>query len=160
MTYAEQPECSLTKEELIDQIYALLIDLWPLMRKRLVHINALQAESNKPASHIQLLSMLSHEESLSITQISERFEIAKPNITPMVDRMISEGLVVRTRSERDKRIVSVVICDKGRECLRRIQENARRVLTNWAEDIPDSDIAELYHALQTITRLINRNKES
>ena len=81
MTYAEQPECSLTKEELIDQISALLIDFWPLMRKRLVHINALQAESNMPASHIQLLSMLSHEESLSITQISERFEIAKPNIT-------------------------------------------------------------------------------
>lgn len=156
MTNTEQIECSSHKQELIDQLSGLLIELWPMMRKRLVHLNALQAESNMPASHIQLLVMLSHEESLSITQISERFEIAKPNITPMVDRMISEGLVMRIRSNEDKRIVSVVICDKGRECLNRICENARRILGNWAEDMSAEDLEALYASIQTIMRLVNR----
>ena len=158
MTNNEQIECSTcTREELIERVSTMLIDYWPLMRKRLVHINALQAEFAMPASHIQLLAMLSHEESLSISQISERFEIAKPNITPMVDRMISEGLVMRVRSNQDKRIVSVVICDKGRECLQRICESSKRVLTQWAHDLTDQDVQDFYTSLATIIRLLNRN---
>ena len=158
MTNNEQLECSnYSREELIERISTMLIDYWPLMRKRLVHINALQAEFAMPASHIQLLAMLSQEESLSISQISERFEIAKPNITPMVDRMISEGLVQRVRSNQDKRIVSVVICDKGREYLNRICASSRRILSQWSEDLSDDDVHDFYWSLTTLSRLLSRN---
>ena len=149
-------QTSATTSDYIHQISDLLIDFWPLMRRRLTHINALQAESSMPISHIQLLSMLAREESLSITQISERFEIAKPNITPMVDRMIAEGLVTRTRSNQDKRIVTVVICDKGRERLDDIRKSAYRMISNWSTRLTKEEIEDLYHSLNTMIKLLNK----
>ena len=143
--------------EVVDQIATLLINFWPMMRKRLVHINALQSECGMPVSHIQLLALLSQVESLSITQISERFDIAKPNITPMVDRMIAEGLVTRTRSNQDKRIVSVVICDKGRERLVQIHTYVCRIISAWAESMTDAEVDELYGSLESIVRLLKQH---
>ena len=107
-----------------------------------------------PISHIQLLAMLAHEEALSITQISVRLGIAKPNITPMVDRMIAEGLVTRTRSNQDKRIVSVVICDKGRERLKEIHASLCRVLLGWTGSLEEAQLAELRDALRTVVRIV------
>ena len=70
-----------------------------------------------PLSHVQVLAMLDHRGSLSITEISNSFGIAKPNITPLVDRLIEDGLVMRERNSADRRVVNVVICEKGRERL-------------------------------------------
>lgn len=141
-------------DEMLNEISTLLMESWPMMRKRLLHINELQTECSMPVSHIQLLAMLAHEEALSITQISERFGIAKPNITPMVDRMIAEGLVMRTRSSQDKRIVSVVICDKGRERLEQIHASLCRVLLGWTGSLDEKQITDLRDALRTIVRIV------
>ena len=59
---------------------------------------------------------------MSVSEISRRFGIAKPNITPLVDRLISAGLVERVRNKADRRVVDVYILDAGREKLREIQK--------------------------------------
>lgn len=153
MDRPNQNDCQ-TSAEALNDISTLLIQSWPNMRKRLIHVNALQTECCMPISHIQLLSMLAQVDALSITQISERFGIAKPNITPMIDRMIAEGLVTRMRSNHDKRIVSVVICEKGRERLDEIHDQLCHVLLEWMSTLAEGEIFELRDALRTVARLV------
>ena len=45
-------------DEMLNEISTLLMESWPMMRKRLLHINELQTECSMPVSHIQLLAML------------------------------------------------------------------------------------------------------
>ena len=67
----------------LGRLYDMLFQAWPLMRRRLLPPSALQAEFGMPLSHVQVLVMLDHRGSLSITEISQCFGIAKPNITPV-----------------------------------------------------------------------------
>ena len=105
------------RDATLEHLYDMLFQAWPLMRRRLLPSSAQQAEFGMPLSHVQVLVMLDHRGSLSITEISNSFGIAKPNITPLVDRLIEEGLVMRERNSADRRVVNVVICEKGRERL-------------------------------------------
>ena len=75
----------------LEHLYDMLFQAWPLMRRRLLPSSAQQAEFGMPLSHVQVLVMLDHRGSLSITEISNSFGIAKPNITPLVDSLIEEG---------------------------------------------------------------------
>ena len=103
------------RDAVLGHLYDMLFQAWPLMRRRLLPSPAQQAGFGMPLSHVQVLAMLDHRGSLSISEISNSFGIAKPNITPLVDRLIEEGLVMRERNNADRRVVNVVICEEGRK---------------------------------------------
>ena len=146
-------------KEALGHLYDMLFQAWPLMRRKLLPSSAQQAEFGMPLSHVQVLVMLDHRGSLSITEISRRFGIAKPNITPLVDRLIEEGLVMRERNSADRRVVNVVICEKGRERLAAIYRDLCDNLFDWTRTLSGEDLASFNSALETIVRLLSKHPE-
>ncbi|MBQ8535902.1 MAG: MarR family transcriptional regulator, partial [Clostridia bacterium] len=106
---------------LVDQVAQNLFNALPIFRKRLVHMDVIQREYHIPLSHVQVLAMLNDNGSMSVSEISRRLGIAKPNITPLVDRLILAGLVERCRDENDRRVVNISICQSGVEKLAAIR---------------------------------------
>lgn len=144
----------------LEHLYDMLFQAWPLMRRKLLPSSAQQAEFGMPLSHVQVLVMLDHRGSLSITEISQSFGIAKPNITPLVDRLIEEGLVMRERNSADRRVVNVVICEKGRERLADIYRDLCDNLFDWTRTLSSEDMAAFNGALETIVRLLRKQPEA
>ena len=126
----------------------------PLLRKRMLRLDGVQAEHGIPLSHVQVLAMLEEPGSMSVSEISRRFGIAKPNITPLVDRLISAGLVERVRNKADRRVVDVYILDSGREKLKEIQQSLYDHVLNWSNSVSPEDYVELNNALTTIIRVL------
>jgi DNA-binding MarR family transcriptional regulator len=141
--------------ELVDRVARNIFAALPLLRKRLLHMDTIQAEHGIPLSHVQVLSMLSETGSMSVSEISRRLGIAKPNITPLVDRLIEVGLVDRQRDTVDRRVVNVVIMPEGEEKLNAIHNTIVQQVQEWCQDVPERDFVELSDALMTITRVLN-----
>ena len=127
----------------------------PLLRKRLLRLDVVQAEHGIPLSHAQVLTMLSETNSMSVSEISRRLGIAKPNITPLVDRLIAADLVDRVRDTGDRRVVNVVIQPAGREKLLAIQKSIGDQVREWSETMSEEDFNELARALDSITRILS-----
>ena len=147
------------RDATLEHLYDMLFQAWPLMRRKLLPSSAQQAEFGMPLSHVQVLVMLDHRGSLSITEISQSFGIAKPNITPLVDRLIEDGLVMRERNSADRRVVNVVICEKGRERLADIYRRLCDNLFDWTRTLSREDLASFNDALETIVRLLSKQPE-
>ena len=147
------------REASLGHLYDVLFQAWPLMRRKLLPSSAQQAEFGMPLSHVQVLVMLDHRGSLSISEISNSFGIAKPNITPLVDRLIEEGLVMRERNSPDRRVVNVVICEKGRERRADIYRRLCDNLFDWTRTLSREDLASFNDALETIVRLLSKQPE-
>ena len=148
------------RDATLEHLYDMLFQAWPLMRRKLLPSSAQQAEFGMPLSHVQVLVMRDHRGSLSITEISQSFGIAKPNITPLVDRLIEEGLVMRERNSADRRVVNVVICEKGRERLADIYRDLCDNLFDWTRSLSSEDMAAFNEALETIVRLLRKQPEA
>lgn len=142
------------REIVLEHLYDMLFQAWPLMRRKLLPSPMQQAEFGMPLSHMQVLAMLDHHGSLSITEISNRFGIAKPNITPLVDRLIEDGLVMRERNSADRRVVNVVICEEGRRRLSMIYRKLCDQLFDWTHALDDEELRAFIEALETIVRLL------
>ncbi|MBQ2956796.1 MAG: MarR family transcriptional regulator, partial [Clostridia bacterium] len=78
--------------ECVERIAQGVFQAQPLLKKRLVKLSAIQSDQGIPLSHVQVLAMLEEVGSMSVSEISKRFGIAKPNITPLVDRLVNAGL--------------------------------------------------------------------
>ena len=59
-------------------------------------------------------------------EISARMVTRDPDITRLVDRLARRGLVTRSRSRQDRRVVEIGITAKGQEALHALDDDVRR----------------------------------
>ena len=98
------PRKKSVNKDTVETVANTTFEVLPLLRKKLLRMDVVQAEHNMPMSQVQMLAMLGENGALSVSEISKRLGIAKPNITPLIDRLIDEGFVERRRDENDRRV--------------------------------------------------------
>ena len=139
----------------IDNIAQNMFHALPLLKKRLLHMDLVQSEYGIPLSHVQVLFMLQDAGTMSVSEISRRLGIAKPNITPLVDRLLEAGLVDRQRDVSDRRVVNVVILPAGTEKLAAIRRTISEQMLAQVENLSTSEFKELCDALESINRILS-----
>lgn len=78
----------------------------------------------------------SHPQPLSTLQIRERMLDKMSDTSRIVDRLIAKGLVKKATCKTDRRLVDVMISDKGRKMLERLdlrQEELDNIIGNLTE---------------------------
>jgi len=133
-----------------------IFQVMPLLKKKTSHISAFQNEHGLPLSHFQVLSLLEERGSMSVSEISEYFDIAKPNITPLVDRLVNAGFVDRVRSTTDRRVVFIVILDEGRNRLKTIRSLLSENVEGWKKSLSDEEFERLGMALSDVVKLLEK----
>lgn len=150
------PRRKSVNKEMVEQVAKTTFDVLPMLKKRLLRMDVVQAEHSIPMSHVQVLTMLGESGIMTVSEISQRLGIAKPNITPLVDRLISDGYVERRRDEIDRRVVKIVLLAAGEEKLAAIQETIVRHAMRWVGTIPDKEFYELEKSLNSIVRILGQ----
>ncbi|MBQ1257030.1 MAG: MarR family transcriptional regulator [Clostridia bacterium] len=135
-----------------------ILTVAPLLKKRLFRPDFEQGANQLPLSYAQVLATLNIEESMTVTEISERFDIAKPNITPLIDRMIEAGYVKRVRNSTDRRVVQVFILDKGREKVAEMVESLKETVQGWSKSITDEDMVRVTDAIDVIRSILAKGE--
>ena len=150
------PRKKSVNKETVETVANTTFEVLPLLRKKLLRMDVVQAEHNMPMSHVQVLAMLGDSGAMSVSEISKRLGIAKPNITPLVDRLVNAGLVDRVRSTTDRRVVNVVIQKEGRKRLREIRASLVAGIENWGSSLSMDDFRALNESLETVVKLLEK----
>ncbi len=91
----------------------------------------------------------SHPQPLSTLQIRERMLDKMSDTSRIVDRLLIKGLAKKTISPTDKRLVDVVITEKGRNVLKRIDGEADQ-FEKIMGDLSEKDAQHLSDLLDKI----------
>lgn len=140
--------------EVVSMVTQNLFEALPIFRKRILHMDVIQREYHIPLSHIQVLARLNDYGSMSVSEISRRLGIAKPNITPLVDRLIANNMAARQRDEQDRRVVNITITPEGEAQLAAIRNTMLSQVSMWADNFTASELKELNHSLASINRIL------
>jgi DNA-binding MarR family transcriptional regulator len=111
-------------------------------------------ETHRPGelsfAQFHLLFHLAGEPELSTTKLAAAAELAPGTVTQMLDGLEAMGLVARTRSATDRRIVSCVLTDRGREL---IAEKRARWESRWKQTLSEFSADELAAAAAVFERM-------
>lgn len=142
-------------QRVVENIASKIFSVQPMLRKRVQRFEGTNAGQSMPLSHVQVLSVLNDEGSMTVSDISRRFNIAKPNITPLVDRLFEAGYVDRQHDDNDRRVVNIVLMPAGAEKLAAIRATIARQIQVQAESLTVSEFRELNESLQSIVRILS-----
>ena len=126
----------------------------PILKKRLLRPEIEQKNNPIPLSYVHVLAALNEKESMSVSEISRRFDIAKPNITPLIDKLIGCGYAKRVRSMSDRRVVHVVILDEGRRKLEEVAQSLTHAISGWPRTLNDEKLDQLADAMETLREIL------
>jgi DNA-binding MarR family transcriptional regulator len=91
------------------------------------------------------------DEALTMTELSRRLLVSNGNTTTVVDRLEHDGLVTRTPSVADRRVVHVALTEAGRRHFDRLAVDHEARVDSLFSGASSSDLDELDEILQRLT---------
>lgn len=91
-----------------------------------------------------------HPARLTCGEVGERMVNPEPDVTRIIDRLISRGLVSRERDESDRRIVRVEISEHGLLLLAKLDEPVRSSLRELLSHLGETRLQRLVVLLEEI----------
>ncbi len=96
------------------------------IRLRKYFSNYLGTFSLRPAEYSALV-LIGDNERLNQKRLGEALDISPPNLAVLLDKLTERGLVVRVRSEQDRRAQHLHLTRAGRALLTRAEASATRM---------------------------------
>ena len=75
-----------------------------------------------PPSHTQVLLLLHENGTLAVSEIGKRLAISRPNMTPLLNKLIQEELIERHYSEKDRRVILISLTAEGKLLVNQYQQ--------------------------------------
>lgn len=103
---------------------------------------------------VTLLWLVKRSPGLTLRALAEEEGISAPALSGHVDRLEAAGLLVRVRSEVDRRRVGLELTPTGERLLRRVRERRTTWLAERLGTLAAEDLATIEAAVGPLTRLI------
>lgn len=87
---------------------------------------------------------------MSMNEVKDRMLDRSPNATRLADKLISKGLVDRTRCEEDRRVVYVSIAGSGLELLARIETATEGLMQELSMKLTEEEALALNTTLDKL----------
>jgi DNA-binding MarR family transcriptional regulator len=104
-----------------------------------------------------LIFSLNKNPGTNLHDLSKQLELSKSTVSGIVDRLVSQRVVIREIPEEDRRTVKLSLSpDFLKEF--NIQEVKDHLLTDLIKDAPVEDLDNIIYGLEKLLELLNKNK--
>lgn len=110
------------------------------------------ARGYKVTSEEWALLLITHSHGqLSPSELAHKTLRDVTTVSRLIDRLERKGLIARTRTRQDRRIVDISLTATGEETFARLMPITSELIADSLRDIPPSDIEQLVQTLQKIS---------
>ena len=107
-----------------------------------------------PPSHVKVLFYLLNKGSSSISDIASNLGISKPNMTPIIDKLLKENLVYRKEDPNDRRIVRIDLTQKAHDMAIEHKKRIKKSLLSKLMVLSDDDLLIMKDSISNLKNII------
>lgn len=146
---------SITKGARMDRTDQSLIALRRILRATEIYGRKLATAAGLTAVQFRVLQVVADRDSCTATEIAQQMRVSQATVTSLVDKLVKHGVVVREKSETDRRQTNIVITDAGRETIRRAPDALQQRYVRKFEALQDWEQAQLVASLERVALMLD-----
>jgi DNA-binding MarR family transcriptional regulator len=142
------------RREILGKVAADLLSIPPLifrlLRRKLIKMTLADIDVDIKFPHLQIMKVLKEEGTLHVAEIGEKLQIAKAQMTHLIDKLVGLNLVERQMNSADRRTLNIALTDKGRTLL---EEHENCLVTTVRENmssLTDKELETLSASLRNL----------
>ena len=144
----------------LDKYNRCIEDIGELLRRTVRTCQLFERQQIKThgftSSQCHLLLEILKAETMTINEISSKMNLEISTITRIMDNLVRDGFVVRTRSPQDKRIVEASLTKTGRQAAVKLRESIYSYYQNIISFLPRGHVREVMAAAQLLLTAVEQ----
>jgi len=125
--------------------WEMLLKSYKLMRK------ILQEEAVREGltfNETSLLFFVNANGKANVTTLAKYLDVSKSSVVEMIDKLVRNGFLERTKDVKDRRVTYVTITDRGRAVLETVREKYKETINKVLSEVNDVEcISRIFNAL-------------
>ncbi|MBN2238742.1 MAG: MarR family transcriptional regulator [Dehalococcoidales bacterium] len=141
-------------EKVTEDLLSIPPRVFRIVRNKLVRTTLTDIGAEITPHQFEIIRLLMEEGTMHVAEIGHRLEIAKAQMTKLIDRLEETGIIERVPDESDRRVTNIALTHSGIQLL----EEHRRIIENAASEtmsvLTDEELKDLYNSLRTLRDIL------
>lgn len=143
-------------ENLIEDVSFIVHDL---TRKAYAKIDEYLKDFGLVRSHAAILRLLKTNNSLPMSELSEKIQVTKPNVTLLIDKLEKLGYVERVNASHDRRVIFIKLSAAGDEFVESYVKKLYGYFTIMFSKLSSEDLEFFKSNISSLKELISKLEE-
>ncbi|MFW8594441.1 MarR family winged helix-turn-helix transcriptional regulator [Cribrihabitans neustonicus] len=139
----------------MDRIDSSLIALRRILRATELFGRKLAKSAGLTAVQFRVLQVVAESGQTTAKEISTRMRVSQATVTALVDKLVARGMVVREKSQTDRRQTNIVVTDLGRSTIEGAPDPLQQRYVNKFKALEDWEQAMLVAALERVAAMLD-----
>ena len=148
------------RSDILDKISADLLSVPPLIfrgvRRKLLKTAIGDIEVDISPLHFEIMALLKEAGTLHVAEIGERLNIARAQMTRLIDKLVDLGIVERQMDTVDRRMTNIVLTRKGETTLEEQDINIRKAIRETLSSLTDDELEDLSASLRKLQGILSK----
>ena len=107
-----------------------------------------------------VLKIIDMKERRTVSEVAEQLYISLSAVTTQIDRLCRLGLVIRSRSEEDRRVVWLQLTDKGREMVQQCDLIKQQMIMHYLKQFKEDELIQMVAMGKKLIKIISADDQS
>ena len=139
----------------MDNIEDVLIALRRIIRATDLQSKYLARTTGMTVPQLLLLQAIHHHRDAAAGELAKVINLSQATVTTIIDRLEKKGLLVRERSEQDKRKVLIRLTDLGRAALSQAPTPLQEHFVRRFKELPAWEQSMILSSLQRVAHMMD-----
>jgi DNA-binding MarR family transcriptional regulator len=125
-----------------------------IIRRKLIVTTLADIDVDIKPPHFEIMTVLKEEGTLHVAKIGEKLQIAKAQMTHLIDKLVDLNMVARNIDTADRRTINITLTDKGRTFLETHENNIKNAVREYISDLKDEELEVLSDSLRNLRDIL------
>jgi len=138
----------------MDRIDSSLVALRRILRATEIFGRELARSAGLTAVQFRVLQVVAETGQTAAKAISTRMGVSQATITALVDKLVAQGMVMREKSQTDRRQTNIIITEHGRRTVEDTPDPLQQRYVRRFKDMEDWEQAMLLSSLERVATML------
>ena len=148
------------RSDILDKVTEELLIIQPLIfrriRKKFVKTALTDINPDVSPLHMEIMFLLERDGKLSVTEIGEKLQIARAQLTHYLDVLVRLRMVKRQEGSEDRRITFILLTEKGKTILKKQTTYIRNALMETLDSLSDDELVDISASLSKLQDILSK----
>ncbi len=148
------------QSDIQERIAVELLTIPPLIfrgiRRKLMKTTLADIDVNITPHHFEILRLLEEAGTLHVAEIGERLQIAKAQMTKLIDTLADLHIVERKTDTADRRTINITLTGQGRTVLEEHKNSVMSAIRETIFRLTDKELEDLSTSLRTLQGIFSK----
>ena len=124
--------------------------IFRIIRRKLILTTLADINVDIKFPHFEIMTVLKEEGTLHVAEIGEKLQIAKAQMTHLIDKLVELEMVDRNIDTTDRRTINIALTEKGAAFMKTHEKNVIKAVREYISFLKEDELESLSLSLRTL----------